>query len=98
MTLIRKSALVSVTAGVVAGILAGCGGQDDSGPGGMTSSTPPPPPPSMTNTAIEVTTAEFLLTYAREPSETASPLAVNDGAFAITDTSETTLPITVDTN
>jgi hypothetical protein len=97
MTLERKSTFVGVTASVVAGVLCGCG-HDDSGSAGMTSSTPTPPPPSMTSTAINVTTAEFLLTYAREPSETASPLAVNDGAFTITDTSETTVPITVNSD
>jgi hypothetical protein len=90
----RKSNSIGAAAGAVAVVLAGCG-HDDSGSPGTTSTTPPP---STTSTAVNVTTPELLLTYAREPSETASPVQVNDGAFTITDTSETTTPITVNAN
>jgi hypothetical protein len=87
----RKAAVIGV-ATVVAGVLAACG-HDDNNPGVTTMSTPPTPPAS---TAINVTTAELLANYATQPSETASPVPVNDGAFNITDTSEVTTPISVD--
>jgi hypothetical protein len=35
------------------------------------------------------------MNYATQPSETASPVAVNGGAFTITDTSDTSTPISV---
>jgi hypothetical protein len=73
--------------GITMGILAGCG-HDHAG-GGM----PPPPPP--TSTAINVSTAGLLANYATQPSETAPPLPVNNEMFTITDTSETTTPISV---
>jgi hypothetical protein len=65
------------------------------------SSTPPPtmpPPTTPPSTNIAVTTSELLTEYATKPSETATPVAVNAGAFAITDTSETTTPIPVNGN
>ena len=85
----RRASLIGV-ATVVAGILAACGHDDNNS--GMT--TTPPTPPS--STAINVTTAELLANYATQPSETASPVVVNGGVFTITDTSDTTRPISVD--
>jgi hypothetical protein len=79
---------------IAVGILAGCG-HDHAG-GGMPSPPPPPPPPA--STAINVTTPELLANYATQPSETATPLPVNDQMFTITDTSETTTPISVNSN
>jgi hypothetical protein len=87
----RKAAVIGV-ATVVAGVLAACG-HDDNNSGMTTTPTPPAPPAS---TAINVTTAELLANYATQPSETASPVAVNGGAFNIADTSDTTTPISVD--
>ena len=87
----RKAAVIGV-ATVVAGVLAACG-HDDNNSGMTTTPTPPAPPAS---TTINVTTAELLANYATQPSETASPVAVNGGAFNITDTSDTTTPISVD--
>jgi hypothetical protein len=95
MIVTRKSVVIGAAASLVASVLGGCG-DDNSGSSGMTSSTPTPP--STTSTAVDVTTAELLLTYAREPSETGSPVQVNDAAFAITDTSDTTTPVTVNAN
>jgi hypothetical protein len=37
-----------------------------------------------------------VLALARQPSETGEPFAVNQGALVLTDTSETTEPVTVD--
>ena len=85
----RRASVIGV-ATVVASILAACGHDDNNS--GMT--TTPPAPPS--STAINVTTAELLANYATQPSETASPVVVNGGAFTITDTSDTTRPISVD--
>ena len=87
----RKVAVIGV-ATVVTGILAACGHDHDNS-GSTTTPTPPAPPPS---TTVNVTTAELLANYATRLSETASPVAVNGGAFNITDTSETTEPISVD--
>ncbi len=88
----RKAAVIGV-ATVVAGVLAACG-HDDNNSGMTTMPTPPAPPPA--STTINVTTAELLANYATQPSETASPVAVNGGALNITDTSDTTTPISVD--
>lgn len=78
--------LKALTIGIAVGILAGCGHDHTSG-------MPPPPPPK--STAINVTTSELLTNYATQPSETATPVAVNNGMFTITDTSETTTPISI---
>ncbi len=89
----RKTVVIGV-ASVVAAILAACGGHDNSGGGSPpTSSTPPPTTPPSTDVAV--TTGELLMNYATMPSETATPLPVNAGAFTITDTSDTSTPITV---
>jgi hypothetical protein len=54
------------------------------------------PPPASTN--VNVTTSELLTGYAEKPSETAPPILVNSSMFTISDTSETTNPITVNGN
>ena len=87
----RKAAVIGV-ATVVAGILAACG-HDDNNSGATTTSAPPTPPAS---TPVNVSTNELLDYYAVHPSETASPVPVNGGAFNITDTSETATPISVE--
>jgi len=88
----RKSIVIGVAAAVAA-ILAACGGHDNSGASPPMSSTPTPPTPPSTN--LSLTTNEFLMGYAEQPSETASPHAVNDGALGFSDTSETSTPISV---
>ncbi|HEY0341502.1 MAG TPA: hypothetical protein VGC34_11900 [Steroidobacteraceae bacterium] len=85
----RKSVVIGVAA-AVAGILSACGHDHDGG------SPPTPPPPANTN--ISVTTSELLTGYAEKPSETAQPLAVNGGAFTITDTSDNSAPLSVNGN
>ena len=89
----RKSTICGFAV-MVAGILAGCG-HDHSSEMPPPMSTPTPPPMS---TAVNVTTSELLANYATQPSETGSPVAVNEGMFTITDTSETTTPIPVNGN
>jgi len=88
----RTTVLIGVAAAVAA-ILAACGGHDNSSPSPPMSSTPTPPTPPSTN--LSLTTNEFLMGYAEQPSETASPHAVNDGALGFSDTSETSTPISV---
>jgi hypothetical protein len=90
--MIRKSIVIGVAAAVAA-ILAACGGHDNSGASPPMSSTPTPPTPPSTN--LSLTTNEFLMGYAEQPSETALPHAVNDGALGFSDTSETSTPISV---
>ena len=87
----RKIVVIGVFA-AVAGILSACG-HDHSG--GSPPPSPPTPPPS---TNVNVTTSELLTGYAEKPSETAPPILVNGGVFTISDTSETTNPITVNGN
>jgi hypothetical protein len=65
--------------------------------------TPTPPPPTTpttptTPTNMMLTTSEVLSNYATKPSETGSPVAVNDSALTISDTSETTSPVSVNGN
>lgn len=91
----KRKAVVAVAV-VIAGILAACG-NDHSSEGSTTPTTPSTPStPSPPSTSINVTTSELLANYATHPSETAAPVAVNGGAFTITDTSDTTTPISVD--
>jgi hypothetical protein len=85
----RKTVAIGVAA-AVAGILSACGHDHSGG-----SPSPPTPPPS---TNVNVTTSELLTGYAQKPSETASPAVVNASMFTITDTSETTNPISVNGN
>ncbi|MDB6008863.1 MAG: hypothetical protein JWL65_1113 [Gammaproteobacteria bacterium] len=85
----RKIVVIGVAA-AVAGILSACG-HDHSG-----GSPSPPTPPMSTN--VNVTTSELLTGYAQKASETASPAVVNGDMFTITDTSETTNPISVNGN
>ena len=90
--------ITSVFVGAAIVLLAGCG--HDHSTSGMTSMPPSNPPPSSPppSTNVSVTTSQLLTNYALQPSETAEPVAVNAGAFTITDTSETSEPIAVSAN
>jgi hypothetical protein len=81
---------VAILAGgaLAASLVTGCGGSS----GGGTTTPPPAPPPSSSNLALST---EEVLALALQPSETQSPLPVDDGGVTITDTSETTPPIAV---
>jgi hypothetical protein len=85
----RKTVVIGV-ASAVAVILSACGNDHSGG------SPPVTPPPTSTN--VSVTTSELLTGYAEKPSETASPILVNGSMFTISDTSETTNPISVNGN
>lgn len=91
-----KSKILLIGLCAAVSVAAGCGGNDDAVPS-MTSTTPPmmpptPPPPTSNPTSFD--TAQ-VLAMAQQTSETSAPVEVNGGAFAFTDTSETTTPITV---
>jgi hypothetical protein len=73
-------------AGVAATLVSACGNDDN------TSMNPPPVPPPMTQS---LDTAA-VLALAMKSSETAEPFMVDDGAVVLTDTSETTDPISID--
>jgi hypothetical protein len=90
--------ITSVGAAVAVLLLAACG--HDHSTSGMTSMPPPsnPPPSSPPPSSTTSVTTSQLLTEAQQTSETAAPFVVNDGAFTITDSSDTTAPITVSTN
>lgn len=83
-----KSKLAILAGGALAAsLVSGCGG----GSSGNTMTPPPTPPPS-SNLALD--TAQ-VLALAQQPSETQSPLPVDDNGVTLTDTSETSSPIAV---
>jgi hypothetical protein len=84
----KRNTVAIAVAAAVAGILSACGHDHSDG-------SPPTPPP---NAGINVTTSGLLTDYAQKPSETGSPTAVNGGMFTITDTSDTSNPVTVNGN
>jgi len=71
--------------GLAAGLISGCGGGDGqvSSGGGST------PPNSVSLTTLEV------LSLAQMPSDRSSPTAVNNGAVVLSDTSETSEPVSI---
>ena len=77
-------------AAVAAGSISACGGGGDNG---QAMATAMPPPPSVTNQSLD--TAQ-VLAQARQTSETRSPYPVNDGALVLTDSSDTTEPVSID--
>ena len=81
----RTKLVVLSVMGAAAALVAACG--HDNNPAAMT--TPPPP------TTLSLDTAA-VLAMAKVTSETADPIPVDDGMVTLTDTSETTNPISVD--
>jgi len=79
----QRKLVILGAAAFAAASLAGCGDHDHS------SGQAPP-----VSTTQSVDTAG-VLALAQKPSETSAPFAVDDGAFAITDTSDTSAPIGV---
>jgi hypothetical protein len=82
----KRTLVVIGAAAITAAALAACG--HDHGPSG----TVTPPPTSQALSTIQV------YGLAIHPSEVSAPIAVNDGAVTITDTSETSAPISVNGN
>ncbi len=71
-------------------MLASCGGNDNGSSTGSTTT----PPPTTNSSAMALDTAQ-VLALAQATSETSTPFAVNGGALTLTDTSESSAPITV---
>jgi len=72
--------------GVAATLVTACGHDDH------TAMNPPPPPPP----TVQSLDTAAVLALAKMSSETDAPFAVDDGAVVLTDTSETSDPINVD--
>jgi hypothetical protein len=78
-------------AAVAAGSISACGGGGGGG-GDSGQATSMPPPPSVTHQSLD--TAQ-VLAQARHTSETSSPYPVNDDALVLTDTRDTTEPVSI---
>ncbi len=83
----RTKLVVLSVMGAAAALVTACGHDDNS------AMTTPPPPPSTTFLSLDTAA---VLAMARVTSETADPIPVDDGMVILTDTSETTNPISVD--
>lgn len=84
-----KTKLATLSAvGVTATLITACGHDDN-----MTMSSQPPPPPPPTMQSLDTAA---VLAMAKVSSEISDPITVNDGMVVLTDTSETTDPISVD--
>ena len=86
----RKLAIMT-SVGLAAGLVSGCGGGDhgQTSVGGMGSGGGSTMPSSVSLSTGDV------LTLAQKTSETASPYAVDGGALMLTDTSETSEPLSI---
>lgn len=78
---------IMTSVGLAAGLLGGCGSQSGQSMSGGT------PPSVSTSQALD--TAK-VLAQAQMPMETATPYAVDGGMLMLTDTSETSEPISID--
>ena len=78
------------------GLLGGCGGGDH-GPPVSSGSSGSSGPGSTTPTQQKLDT-QGVLAQAQMTSETSSPYALDDGLVVLTDTSDTTAPISIDAN
>jgi hypothetical protein len=88
-----KSQILLIGVCVAASLAAACH-NDDGSTGSTTSTTPPPTTPPTTSNAMSLDTAQ-VLALAQQTSETTAPFEVNGGALVLTDTSETSSPISV---
>lgn len=80
-----KVAALSVV-GMTATLITACGHDDKT-----TMNPPPPPPPT-----VQSLDTAAVLAMAMMSSETSDPIMVNEGVVVLTDTSETTEPISID--
>ena len=82
----HRMAILGVAA-IAAGSISACGGDN-----GQAVAATPPPPARVANQSLD--TAQ-VLAQARHPSETSTPYLVNDGALVLTDTSDSTEPMSI---
>jgi hypothetical protein len=86
----RPIALMTACA-AAAGLVSGCGGDDNSS-GAPPASSSSPPPPTSSNQSLDTAQVLAMAKYINDVSE---PFAVNGGALTLTDTSETSEPVTI---
>lgn len=97
----KRNIAIVTSVGVALGLLGGCGGADNGPPvssmasGSSGSSGSSAPGPTATQQSLDT---QEVLAQAQMPSETSSPYVVDDGLLVLTDTSETTAPITINAN
>ena len=77
---------IMTSVGLAAGLVSGCGNEQGQSPAATA-------PPISTSQSLNT---EKVLAQAQMPSETATPYAVNTGALTLTDTSETSEPVSID--
>jgi hypothetical protein len=87
----KRKVTIATACAAAAGLVSACGGGNHNSP----PVTPPAssPPPTSSNQMLD--TAQ-VLALAKQTSEMSLPIAVNGGALMLTDTSETSEPISVD--
>jgi len=76
---------IMTSVGLAAGLVSGCGSQSGQGMAGSTA-------PVSTSQALDT---QKVLAQAQVPTETATPYAVDAGMLTLTDTSETSEPISI---
>jgi hypothetical protein len=81
----HRMAILGVAA-IAAGSISACGGDNGQAVAAA------PPPARVANQSLD--TAQ-VLAQARHPSESSTPYPVNDGALVLTDTSDTTEPMSI---
>ena len=81
----RKLAIMTGV-GLAAGLVSGCGGNDHGQAATGTGSTAP--------TSVSLSTQDNL-SLAQKTSETSTPFAVDGGALLLTDTSDTSEPVSI---
>jgi hypothetical protein len=91
----RNIALVTGV-GVALGLLGGCGGSDN-GPPVSSGSSGSSGPGNSTPTQQKLD-SQAVLAQAKMTSETSSPYIIDDGLLVLTDTSDTTTPISINVN
>lgn len=88
----NKIVLIIGTGVMSCALLAGCGGDHQTGGG-----PPPPPPPPPTPMTKDLDTAAVLAIVQTQTSETADPFEVDNAAVAVTPIGdETSSPVSVD--
>jgi hypothetical protein len=97
----KRNIAIVTSVGVALGLLGGCGGSDNGPPvtsassGSSGSSGSSAPGPTATMQSLDT---QEVLAQAQKPSETSSPYTVDDGLVVLTDTSDTTAPVSIDAN
>jgi hypothetical protein len=89
----KRNIAIVTSVGVALGLLGGCGGGDNGPPVGSGSSGSSGS--GSTTPKQQSLDTQGVLAQAQKSSETSSPYAVDDGVVVLTDTSDTTAPISI---